>query len=100
MQNIITITMLACAMIMSMQMLHLTKAPLGFNTENIICIEYPDYYSSRNSGEFEDRLRSLPFVKAVAPSCGTPATGGNNNTITFDGEKREWPFQFISGTPE
>ena len=99
-QNIITITMLACAMIMSMQMLHLTKAPLGFNTENVICIEYPDDYSSRHSGEFENRLRSLPFVKAVAPSCGTPATGGNNNTITFDGEKREWPFQFISGTPE
>lgn len=99
-QNIITITMLACAMIMSMQMLHLTKAPLGFNTENVICIEYPDDYSSRHSSEFENRLRSLPFVKAVAPSCGTPATGGNNNTITFDGEKREWPFQFISGTPE
>ena len=99
-QNIITITMLACAMIMSMQMLHLTKAPLGFNTENVICIEYPDDYSSRHSGEFENRLRSLPFVKAVAPSCGTPATGGNNNTITFDGGKREWPFQFISGTPE
>ena len=99
-QNIITITMLACAMIMSMQMLHLIKAPLGFNTENIICIEYPDDYSSRHSGEFEDRLRSLPFVKAVAPSCGTPATGGNNNTVTFDGEKREWSFQFISGTPE
>ena len=99
-QNIITITMLACAMIMSMQMLHLIKAPLGFNTENIICIEYPDDYSSRHSGEFEDRLRSLPFVKAVAPSCGTPATGGNNRTVTFDGEKREWSFQFISGTPE
>ena len=99
-QNIITIIMLACAMIMSMQMLHLTKAPLGFNTENVICIEYPDDYSSRHSGEFENRLRSLPFVKAVAPSCGTPATGGNNNTVTFDGEKREWSFQFISGTPE
>ena len=99
-QNIITITMLACAMIMSMQMLHLIKAPLGFNTENIICIEYPDDYSSRHSGEFENRLRSLPFVKAVAPSCGTPATGGNNKTVTFDGEKREWSFQFISGTPE
>lgn len=99
-QNIITIVMLACAMIMSLQMLHLTKAPLGFNTENVICIEYPDDYSSRHSDKFENRLRSLPFVKAVAPSCGTPATGGNNRTITFDGEKREWSFQFISGTPE
>ena len=99
-QNIITIVMLACAVIMSLQMLHLIKAPLGFNTENILSIEYPDEFSSLHSGEFEDRLRSLPFVKAVAPSYGTPATGGNNNTLTFDGEKREWSFQFISGTPE
>ncbi len=99
-QNIITIVMLACAVIMSMQMLHLIKAPLGFNTENIISIEYPDEFTSLHSGEFEDRLRSLPFVKAVAPSYGTPATGGNNNTVTFDGEKREWPFQFICGTTE
>lgn len=99
-QNIITIVMLACAVIMSMQMLHLIKAPLGFNTENIISIEYPDEFTSLHSGEFEDRLRTLPFVKAVAPSYGTPATGGNNNTVTFDGEKREWPFQFICGTTE
>ena len=93
-QNVITITMLACALIMSLQMLHLANAPLGFNTENIICIEYPDDYTSRHSGEFEDRLRALPFVKAVAPSMGTPANGGNNRTITFEGEKREWSFQF------
>lgn len=99
-QNIITIVMLACAVIMSMQMLHLIKAPLGFNTENIISIEYPDEFTSLHSGEFEDRLRTLPFVKAVAPSYGTPATGGNNNTLTFDGEKRGWSFQFICGTTE
>ena len=99
-QNIITIVMLACAVIMSLQMLHLIKAPLGFNTENILSIEYPDEFSSLHSGEFEDRLRSLPFVKAVAPSYGTPATGGNNNTVTYDEEKRGWSFQFICGTPE
>lgn len=99
-QNIITIVMLACAVIMSLQMLHLIKAPLGFNTENILSIEYPDEFSSLHSGEFEDRLRSLPFVKAVAPSYGTPATGGNNKTVTYDEEKRGWSFQFICGTPE
>ena len=99
-QNIITIVMLACAVIMSLQMLHLIKAPLGFNTENILSIEYPDEFSSLHSGEFEDRLRTLPFVKAVAPSYGTPATGGNNKTVTYDEEKREWSFQFICGTPE
>ena len=99
-QNVITITMLACALIMSLQMLHLANAPLGFNTENIICIDYPDDYTSQHSGEFEDRLRTLPFVKAIAPSCGTPADGGNNRTVKFNEKEPEWAFQFISGTPE
>ncbi len=99
-QNVITITMLACALIMSFQMRYLMNAPLGFNTENIICIEYPDDYTSQHSGEFENRLRALPFVKAVAPSYGTPASGGNNRTVKFNEKEPEWSFQFISGTPE
>ena len=41
---------------MSLQMRHLANAPLGFNTENIICIEYPDDYTSQHSGEFENRF--------------------------------------------
>ena len=99
-QNVITIVMLACALVMTLQMRHLAKAPLGFNTENVICIEIVDDYSAQNSGKFIDKLRALPFVKAVSPSYGTPANGGNNHTITFDGEKTDWSFQFINGTPE
>ena len=99
-QNVITIVMLACALVMTLQMRHLAKAPLGFNTENVICIEIVDDYSAQNSGKFIDKLRALPFVKAVSPSYGTPANGGNNRTITFDGEKTDWSFQFINGTPE
>ena len=36
----------------------------------------------------------------MAPSLGTPANGGNNNTVQFDKHEQEWSFQFISGTPE
>ena len=99
-QNVITIVMLACALIMSLQMRHLTKAPLGFNTENIISLSIDDVSGGRFTADFINRLRSLPSVRAVAPSYGTPANGGNNNTVTFDGEKEEWSFQFISSTPE
>ncbi len=99
-QNVITIVMLACALIMSLQMRHLTTAPLGYDTENIIDIQYPDDRVAVHSAEFEDRLRALPFVKMVAPSLGTPANGGNNNTVQFDKHEQEWSFQFISGTPE
>ena len=56
-QNVITIVMLACALVMTLQMRHLAKAPLGFNTENVICIEIVDDYSAQNSGKFIDKLR-------------------------------------------
>ena len=99
-QNIITITMLACAFIMVRQMHHLTKAPLGFNTKNIIALKL-NYATDNNfTNEFIVRLRALPFVKAVAPSNGTPADGGNDPSVQFEGDKEMSSFNFITGTPE
>ena len=65
-----------------------------------INIEYSSGNISVLSKTFEDRLRTLPFVKAVAQSQGTPADGGNNATTRFDGEKSPSSFQFINATPE
>ena len=99
-QNVITIVMLACAFIMARQMSHLTTAPLGFNTENIISLNL-NYSSDRDpSGQFSDRLRALPFVKAVALSNGTPANGGNDPSVQFEGDKDPSTFNTMSGTPE
>ena len=99
-QNVITIVMLACALIMSMQMRHLVKAPLGFNTENIISLQIDDMSGGTYTNAFIDKLHAMPFVKMVAPSKGTPADGGNNNTVKFDKDEQECSFQFINGTPE
>ena len=99
-QNVITIVMLACAFIMARQMQHLTKAPLGFNTENIISLKL-NYGSDRDpSGQFADKLRTLPFVKAVALSYGTPANGGGDPSVQFEGDKDKSTFNVITGTPE
>ena len=99
-QNVITIVMLACAFIMARQMRHLTTAPLGFNTENIISLKL-NYGSDRDpSGQFADRLRTLPFVKAVALSYGTPANGGGDPSVQFEGDKDKSTFNVITGTPE
>ncbi|MGN0282559.1 MAG: ABC transporter permease [Prevotella sp.] len=75
-QNIITITMLACSLVMVMQMKHLTDAPLGFRQDNILTI---DRVTSPES--FIQELKKLSCVKLVSPSQGTPADGGNNQTI-------------------
>lgn len=48
-QNVITIVMLACALIMSLQMLHIVKAPIGFSTENLIRISQGSAFASKTS---------------------------------------------------
>ena len=75
-QNVITITMLACSIIMVMQLKHLVDAPLGFRQENVLTI---DRVSSPES--FIQELKQLSCVKIASPSKGTPADGGNNQTI-------------------
>ena len=99
-QNVITITMLSCALIMSMQMLHLTKAPLGFKTENNLVIYNRAAFAGSGLDVFLDKLRALPEVKAAAPSIGNPADGGNNNTIQLEGDKEDTGFQMFTATPE
>ena len=99
-QNVITIIMLACALIMSLQMKHLTDAPLGFNKDNIIDIWISGSWDESKMDLLINKLRALPFVKNAAFANGTPANGGNNHTITFKGEKQSQSFQLISSTKE
>ena len=99
-QNVITITMLSCALIMSLQMLHLTKAPLGFKTENNIVIYGQTAFAGSGLDVFLDKVRALPEVKAAAPSIGNPADGGNNNTIMIEGDKEHTGFQMFTATPD
>lgn len=96
-QNIITITMLGCALIMLAQLRHLVNAPLGFNKDNILVI------STFNSGHpdaihtFMDLLRRESCVAAASASMGTPLDGGNNNTFVFNG--KEVSMQFFITDP-
>ena len=99
-QNVITIVMLACALIMSLQMRHLVKAPLGFNTENIICLNINILTNDGRINLFTDELRTLPFVKHVAPSQGSPVDGGGQPTLEFVGDNHKSSFNIITGTPE
>ena len=92
-QNVITITMIAAAMTMFLQINHLIDAPLGYESDHIMCIN--------NNGDKEkiqllaDRVAKLPGVEAVSFSCGHPLQGGNNNTMIFD--NRTISFQKFIG---
>ena len=84
-QNVLTITMLASALTMTMQMHHLVSAPLGFDTKNIIDVPAPMAEASLNTA-FVNELNKLPEVKMVSACQGNPAAGGNNCTSVNGGK--------------
>ncbi len=84
-QNVITITMIAASLTMYLQIDHLIHAPLGYNTTNII--NAINVFRSKSEMErAENLLRQLPLVKAVGHSNGTPSSGTNNMSGTFEGK--------------
>ena len=84
-QNVITIAMIAASLTMYLQIDHLIHAPLGYNTTNII--ESDNVFRSKSEMErAEDMLRQLPMVKVVGHSNGTPSSGTNNMSGTYEGK--------------
>lgn len=84
-QNVITIAMIAASLTMFLQIEHLIHAPLGYNTSSII--ESNNIFRSKSEMErAEDMLRQLPMVKAIGHSNGTPSSGTNNVSGTYEGK--------------
>ena len=78
-QNIITITLLAASLAISLQIRHLVNAPMGYQTHAILNISVGIFPDRSTMVHFCNELRSLPEVEAVGLGCGTPHDGGNNN---------------------
>ncbi len=83
-QNVATITMVASAITMYCQVQHLINAPLGYDTEGIMVIDYQ--YIMDNDKLFKNELMKLPCVEKVSFSAGYPLQGGNNNTFIYEGK--------------
>ena len=94
-QNVITITMLACSLAMFAQMRHLIHAPMGFRQEGLLMVGD----LSKEWEAFAEELRRLPCVKTVTPSCGTPIDGGNNYTIVDREGFKNMSIQFFVVEP-
>ncbi len=82
-QNIITITLLAASLAISLQIRHLVNAPMGYQTHDILNISVGIFPDRSTMFHFCNELRSLPEVEAVGLGCGTPHDGGNNNTFPY-----------------
>lgn len=96
-QNVITMTMMAATLTILLQMSHLVKAPLGYNTENIFRV------SSDNPEVMRNALKSQPFVQEIGSFSGTSLDGNyrsmstrkdkdNNNLLVY---LTTWDKKFI-----
>lgn len=96
-QNVITMTMMTATLTILLQMNHLVKAPLGYNTENIYRV------SSDNPDVLRNALKSQPFVQEIGSFSGTSLDGNyrsmstrkdkdNNNLLVY---LTTWDKEFI-----
>lgn len=96
-QNVITMTMMTATLTILLQMSHLVKAPLGYNTENIYRV------SSDNPEVMRNALKSQPFVHEIGSFSGTSLDGNyrsmstrkdkdNNNLLVY---LTTWDKEFI-----
>ena len=96
-QNVITMTMMAATLTILLQMNHLVKAPLGYNTENIYRV------SSDNPEVLRNTLKSQPFIQGIGSFSGTSLDGNyrsmstrkdkdNNNLLVY---LTTWDKEFI-----
>ena len=95
--NVITMTMMTATLTILLQMSHLVKAPLGYNTENIFRV------SSDNPEVMRNALKSQPFVQEIGSFSGTSLDGNycsmstrkdkdNNNLLVY---LTTWDKEFI-----
>lgn len=96
-QNVITMTMMTATLTILLQMNHLVKAPLGYNTENIYRV------SSDNPEVMRNALKSQPFIQGIGSFSGTSLDGNycsmstrkdkdNNNLLVY---LTTWDKEFI-----
>lgn len=96
-QNVITMTMITATLTILLQMSHLVKAPLGYNTENIFRV------SSDNPEVLRNALKSQSFIQGIGSFSGTSLDGNycsmstrkdkdNNNLLVY---LTTWDKEFI-----
>ena len=96
-QNVITMTMMTATITILLQMNHLVKAPLGYNTENIFRV------SADNPEVMRNALKGQPFIQGIGSFSGTSLDGNyrsmstrkdkdNNNLLAY---LTTWDKEFI-----
>lgn len=96
-QNAITIALVAASITMVAQVQHLIKAPMGYNTTNVLDISVETFKKTQDVFTFGNEIQQLACVKRISYAQGTPFNRGNNNTEEYDG--KQISFQVFKADP-
>ena len=89
-QHIISMTLMAVAITMTLQMHHLLTLPMGYETEGLIDVESWDIgYTPERQEILRQRLLALPQVEAVGMAGSIPY-GPSYNGLTDAEGNRSW----------
>ncbi len=89
-QNIISMTLIAVALTMTLQMHHLLTLPMGYKTDSLIFVEAWDLgYKPEQQEILRRHLLSLPQVEAVGRANSVPF-GASYNGIRDAEDNRSW----------
>ena len=87
-QNIISMTLIAVALTMTLQMHHLLTLPMGYETDSLIYVEAWDIgYNPERQEILRQRLLSLPQVEAVGRTGSVPFGPSYNGIRDAEGNK-------------
>lgn len=104
-QNTITICLIAASLTMFLQVKYMIKAPLGYNTTNIIDINGMELPDEQTCFTLINELEQLANVNKVGAGLGTPFNMGMNynarytsgKTVSFQIIRCDKPFADILG---
>ena len=82
-QNFITIVMLTCSLVMILQINHLIKAPLGYNTKSLYVAELR-LSNQSNAQAFVNQVSALGGVSRVGKAMQVPFYSNYNNTTVYE----------------
>ncbi|WP_321288445.1 FtsX-like permease family protein [uncultured Sunxiuqinia sp.] len=77
-----TIALIVCAITITKQTRYMQNFDMGFKKENIVQIDKAFPKEKRQA--FNDILKQIPRVEQVSFVCGTPLSGGNNQSFTYN----------------
>ena len=98
-QNVLSVFLIAMALVMEVQMRHMLARPMHAATENLYYIEYTSADSFDKIKLFKDKVEQLPFVMEAGVGRGIPGLINMTMGITVDEQHRvEMPVIFCDTT--